>query len=113
MDPNSLAQNLATLVGLICNFRQERGATEALDHRQFIEWLEYHRHQELKDLIVNTHHLSREVDDLLRRDQQEILQRLRVLDEVFAHVLSKLDGFSGLVGILAPGVEISEQAEIF
>jgi hypothetical protein len=44
----------AELVGLICHYRQEKGDREALDHQKFIEWLEYHRHDELKNLIVNT-----------------------------------------------------------
>jgi len=111
MDPSSLAQSFATVVGLLCSFRQERGATEALDHRQFIEWLEYHRHVELKRLISGTLHLSREIDDLLHRDQGEILQKLSDLDGVFASILSRLDGFSGLAAVLAPGVEISAQAK--
>lgn len=110
LDPASLAQGLSTVVGLICNFRQERGSAEALDHRKFIEWLEYHRHEEIKNLILRTHNLPREIDDLLRRDQTEILRRLAALDEVFATVLSRLEGFSGLVGALAPGAGISEQA---
>lgn len=36
----------ATLIGLVCNFRQEKGGREALDHQKFIEWLQYHRHQD-------------------------------------------------------------------
>lgn len=39
--------------GLLCNYRQERGQDEALNHQKFIEWLEYHHHEELKRLIVN------------------------------------------------------------
>ena len=44
----------AEIVGLLCHYRQEKGAREALDHQKFIEWLDYHRHDEIKDLIANT-----------------------------------------------------------
>ena len=43
----------AEIVGLLCHYRQEKGDREALDHQKFIEWLEYHRHEEIKNLIVN------------------------------------------------------------
>lgn len=66
MDSLTIATTFATLVGLICNFRQEKGERKALDHGKFIEWLEYHRHEELKNLIVNTAALQAEVDSLLR-----------------------------------------------
>jgi hypothetical protein len=56
MDTLTASTAFATIVGLISNFRQERGAAEQLDHRQFIEWLDYHQHQEIKDLISNTYH---------------------------------------------------------
>ena len=57
MDPLTASTTLATIVGLISNFRQERGAKEALDHQKFMEWLEYHRHEDIKNLIANTYHL--------------------------------------------------------
>jgi hypothetical protein len=65
MDPLTAATAFATLVGLICNFRQERGERKALDHQKFIEWLEYHHHEELKNLIVNTAALQNEVNNFL------------------------------------------------
>jgi hypothetical protein len=111
LDPASLAQALATVVGLLCNFRQERGAREALDHRDFVEWLEHHHHEEIKNLILRTHQLPREIDDLLRKDQKQILEKLSELNAVFAAILSKLDGFSGLVSVMAPGAGVSEQAQ--
>jgi len=77
------------LVGLICHFRQEKGDREALDHQNFIEWLEYHRHEDIKNLIVNTAALQTEVDSLLRSDHA---QMQRKLDDV----LMRLDDFKQL-----------------
>jgi len=65
MDPLTTATTFAALVGLICNFRQERGSRKALDHKNFIEWLEHHRHEELKNLIASTAALQVEINDFL------------------------------------------------
>ena len=64
MDPATISTTLATIVGLLCNYRQEKGDREQLDHRTFVEWLEYHRHEEIKTLICDTYHLQSEVDAL-------------------------------------------------
>ncbi len=66
MDPLTAATTLATLIGLICNYRQEKGNRSALDHQKFIEWLEYHRHEQLKNLVVNTVALQNEVSNMLK-----------------------------------------------
>jgi hypothetical protein len=107
------AQNFAALVGLLCNFQQERGSQKASSHQEFIEWLQHHRHEELKNLIINNHQLPRAVDDLLQKDQQEILHQIQNLNEIFATVLSRINGFSGLVMALAPGFQLSDQAKGF
>ncbi len=44
MDPITASTLLATLVQLIGLYRQEMGARKDLTHREFIEWLEVHRH---------------------------------------------------------------------
>ncbi len=111
MDPLLLASTFASIVGLVCNFRQERCGDHHLKHSDFVEWLEYHRHEDIKNLILRTHNLPREIDELLRRDQNEILAQLKKVDEVLATVLSKLDGFSGIVEALAPASDISDQAK--
>ncbi|MGA2865593.1 MAG: hypothetical protein ABSF95_14060 [Verrucomicrobiota bacterium] len=51
--------------------------------------VEYHRHEEIKNLIVNTAALRTEVDNLLRSEHADILNKL---DEV----LLRLDEFRGL-----------------
>jgi hypothetical protein len=54
VDPISATNLAATLAQLIGLFRQERGARKDLTHREFIEWPEYHRHEEIKNLITHT-----------------------------------------------------------
>jgi len=72
MDPLAISTTVATLIELLAIYRQERGARRDLDHRDFIEWLENHRHEEIKELITHTFHLQAQIDDLLRHDHAEI-----------------------------------------
>lgn len=110
MDPAPLISSFVSLVGMLALFKQERGTTENLDHRKFMEWLDHHQHQELKDLISRTHHLSSEVDQLLLQDQREILRRFSALDTVLSSVLSRLEDFAGIATVLRPSAQISSQA---
>jgi hypothetical protein len=100
----------ATLVGLICNFRQEKGAREALDHQKFIEWLEHHRHEDLKNLIVNQAALRTEVDNLLRSDMAQMLHKMNELSSIMVAMMGRLDEFKALAAVAAPKAELSDQA---
>ena len=110
MDTLTASTTLATVVGLICNYKQERGAKKELAHRDFIEWLEYHRHEDIKNLIANTHGLQEEVNQLLREDHAEILKKLDSINEVLSQVLSRVSGFEVFAQKLGSGAELSEQA---
>jgi hypothetical protein len=110
MDPLTTATGLATIVGLIHNFRQERKGHKDATHREFIEWLEYHRHEQIKKWIENSHNLTMEVDALLKEDTEQILMRLDGIDGVLAQILSRVEGFSGIARIVHPEIEISDQA---
>ena len=110
MDPNIVATNLATLVGLLCNFQQERGAREQLDRAKFLDWLGAHRHNEIRDQIAQNFHLSTEVDKLLQKDHEKILSELGTVSEILGTIMSRLDSFSGLANAVFPNVELSEQA---
>lgn len=62
MDLFTASTTLATLVGLIANFKQEREVAASASREEFMAYLEHRRHTELKDLITRTHELSHEVD---------------------------------------------------
>lgn len=100
----------ATLVGLICNFRQEKGAREALDHQKFIEWLEHHRHEELKNLVVSQTALRTEVDNLLQRDMVQVLHKMNELSGIMVSMMGRLDEFKSLTAVAVPKAELSDQA---
>lgn len=109
-DPLTLSTTLATLVGLLCNYRQEKGSREQLDHQKFMEWLEHHRHEEMKTLISTTFHLQQEVDSLLREDSALLAAKMNGVESMLAQLLSRIEGFQPIVGKLHPRGELSEQA---
>ncbi len=67
MDPQTagaLATSAATLVQLIALYRQQVGSRKDLTHKHFIEWLDYHRLESVKEQITQTFHLQSQVDGL-------------------------------------------------
>src|SRR5438128_11226743 len=110
MDALTGAGALGTIVQLICNYRAEKGAGAALNHQQFIEWLDYHRHEEIKNLICNTAALRTEVDTLLRADYAIIMGKLDAINTTLALLTSRVPEFRGLALAIMPNAELSEQA---
>jgi hypothetical protein len=106
----TIATTVATLVGLICNYRQELGARNDATHREFMDWLSNHRHNELRDIIAQTHHLQTEIDTLLRADHAQILAEVDRANQVLLDVLGRLDEFKGLVANMGTQPVVSDQA---
>lgn len=74
MDPMTIAMLNATIVGLLCNFRQERRDRKDLTRREFIEWLEARHREDLKEFIIRSTELPSEIDRLLKEDMEELLK---------------------------------------
>jgi hypothetical protein len=110
MDALSVAGAFGTIVQLICNYRAEKGAAAALDHQQFIEWLEYHHHEEIKNLICGTAAVRAEVDALLKADHTLIMEKLDAINTTLASLTSRVPEFRALALTMMPGAEFSEQA---
>lgn len=109
-EPLTAASAFATLIGLIRSYRQEKGARAQLDNQKFIEWLQYHRHEDIKNLIVNTAVLRTEVDQLLRADHEIIMAKLDAISTILASLTSQVTEFRGLAITLVPQAELSAQA---
>ena len=101
--------DLATMVQLLAIFWHEKGSRNDLRHREFMDWLESHRHQEIKDLISQTHHLSEELDKILQQDQKLILAKIADVSNLLGDIFSRIDGLNGLRRTL-PKHGLSDQA---
>jgi len=50
-----IAESFATVVGLLGQYRSEKGAQAQLEYNDFMEWLTKANHTEIKDLLeLNT-----------------------------------------------------------
>jgi len=107
MDPLTALATITQLIGL---FVQERRGACDLRKEMFVDWLAIHRHDELKELICNTQHLSEQVDNLLRIDHQIILQEIGAANTTLAQVMSRLDALAPLTLSLVPSAELSDFA---
>ncbi len=105
MDPITFA----TIVQLIALFVQERRSTKEAKREHFLQWLDQHRFQHLKDAIAQTHYLSDEVDKLLLQDHQIILGKLEEMSSVLGSVVHHIEVLSGL-GRSQPKQGLSVQA---
>jgi hypothetical protein len=72
--------------------------------------LQYHRHEEIKNLIVNTQSLQDEVNQLLRQDHTEILKKLDVINAALSQVLSRISGFESFAQEFGNNSKLSDQA---
>jgi hypothetical protein len=107
MDITTAAVTITQLLGL---YRQEIGARKDRTHREFIEWLEYHRHEEIKELITYTFHLQSQVDDLLCRDQAEIIAKLDQVNQIVVDILARVEGLAPIAAKMVPNLGLSDEA---
>jgi hypothetical protein len=110
MEPLTTATAFATIVGLLRIFRQERGERERLNHQNFIEWVDYHGHEELKNLIANNAALRTEVDNLLQADHAQMLEKLDRIEDILVNLVSRVHGLREIALAVAPNSTLSEQA---
>jgi hypothetical protein len=106
IDPLTASTTFATVVGLICNYKQEKDSP----HRDFMEWLVYHRHEDIKNAISCSQALQDDVNRLLREDHAQILEKLNLINDVLTQVLSKVSGFEVLAAELGNSAKPSPQA---
>lgn len=102
--------NLPNLVSMIGMFIQERRHQKGLTHQEFLEWLDNHRFEELKRIILNTHGIEREIDIMLKAQQSEILGELSVISQTVSKIASRMEIFGGVSQMMTPRVQLSEQA---
>jgi len=93
VDPVS---SLVAIVQLIGMYRQERSGRVQDDRQTFIDWLDGHRHEEIKNLTVADGDLSREVSDLLRQDHALLSQQLADVNRAVTESLSHTRMFANL-----------------
>lgn len=107
MDPLTA---FVTIVQLLAIFMQGRGEAKKTDHQEFLAWLAYHKHEQLKELILNSQHLTNEVQQLLQRDHATILAGIESINKITVEILARIDSFAGMARTLVPERIVSQDA---
>ncbi len=112
MSPIDAVMAFATITQFLGLFMDERKEQKNLRKEQFLDWLQTHRHEELKELICNTHHLSEQIDSILQSNHLQVLQELKTANQTLAQVMSRLNGFGRIVEIMLPEGKLPDFAMI-
>ena len=113
LDPITLSASFATIVGLISNFKSERNASSENEYNEFIAWLAEKRHNTVIDEINSNHLLSLSIKSTLNQNHEELILKLKGLDNSIATLATKISGFNEIAHAINPNIEFSEQAISF
>ena len=97
MDPLTAAGTYATIVGLVCAFKNEKTTREDQNREVFLAWLETQKHEDLKEFILRTAELPSEIDLLLKEDIEAILRRLNELRDSVVSLPNRIDHLRELI----------------
>ena len=84
-----IAATFATLVSLFGEFLKGRKEAKQASRQDFLEWLDYHRHEEIKELICRSGEVGQEIDKLILMDTQIIRSHLSQLEQMISGLLSQ------------------------
>lgn len=112
MEPLTTSLAFATIVQLLCNFRQERSTNESAELADFLTWLTYHKFEQLSDQIQASSDIQIELQTLLREDYGDISAKLNSINDSIVRMATTIDGLSGLAMAFGrPTEELSDQAK--
>ncbi len=110
MEPITVAGAFATIVGLLAAYNAEGRAATGDDLQDFQVWLASNNHNEVIGLLEQNAAATSGIRALLNQDREVLFGKLDSIDQMLAHVASRVDGFGEIAEALRPGAEISVQA---
>jgi len=101
----------ATIIGLICNWKQERGSQAADRYLDFMTWLVQHNFNELNERIYQSEELQRDLAALLQQDLTVLNDKLDIIAGSISAVADKIDFLSQTSRTLGADTDaLAEQA---
>lgn len=110
MEPLSTTTALASIIGLIGQFKSGRDSAKSQDFNEFMQWLVESNHAELKSLIEANHGTTISIKAILHQSQEALSESLSRIDNVLAAITTALSGFGELSKSIRPNAVLSEQA---
>lgn len=101
--------SLATIVGLIYNFKSGRKEISDDEYKDFLAWLETKRHNSIIEELHSNHKLGLSIKCLLRESYKEIIDKIEKIDTSLLFFASKIDGFKEIAEAIRPDISLSEQ----
>jgi len=105
-----VAESFAAIVGLLVQFKSERGEQAKLEYQEFMEWLANAHHEETKNLLELNTQATIYIKALLNEDHRVFKEKLEKIDTALAAFSSAIDGFDGLAKTIKPNSQLSAQA---
>ncbi|CAK3522638.1 hypothetical protein [Vibrio cyclitrophicus] len=102
--------SLATVIGLIYNFKSDRKSTSNDEYQEFLNWLADKRHKKLIEELNTNQVLGLSIKGLLQQNHDLVISKLNLLDESLLQLASGIDGIHEIAKAVNPNVELSEQA---
>ncbi|TBU73296.1 hypothetical protein [Phytopseudomonas daroniae] len=110
MEPLSTTTALASIIGLIGQFKAGRDSAKSQDFNEFMQWLAESNHAELKSLIEANHGTTISIKAILHQSQEALTESLSRIDNALAAITTALAGFGELSKSIRPNAVLSEQA---
>jgi hypothetical protein len=110
MDPLTGAGTLATLVGLIGQYKSSRDAASGKDFDRFLIWLIQSGQDELKAAIEANLGTTVSIKALLNTQRSDFVERLARIESALAGFASSVEGFESLAASTSPNSLLSKQA---
>lgn len=105
-----VAESFAVIVGLLGQYRSERGSQAQLEFNDFMEWLAKANHTETKGLLELNVNTTIYIKALLNQDHKLFKEKLDKIDAAITAFASTIDGFDVLANAVNPSATLSGQA---
>jgi ABC-type transporter Mla subunit MlaD len=103
----TLATSLATIIGLLSNFKAERSGT---DMNEFMGWLREKNKADVAAAIERNDTLAAQLSSVLSANQEDLVARLASLNDALAQIAANISGFGRLAEELHHTPVMSKQA---
>lgn len=110
MEPLSTTTALASIIGLIGQFKTGRDSAKSQDYNEFMQWLAESNHAELMSLIKASHGTTISIKAILNQSQETLSESLERIDNALVAITTTLAGFGDLGKSIHPNAALSGQA---
>tara|TARA_R110001583_G_C5586309_1_gene403350 strand:+ start:688 stop:1257 length:570 start_codon:yes stop_codon:yes gene_type:complete len=105
-----IAESFAIIVGLIGQYRSEKGGQAQLEYNDFMKWLAKAQHSEMKNILESNSNVATSIKSLLDQDHETFKEKLDKIDAAVTAFASNIEGFGSLARAVNPDAVLSDQS---